>query len=212
MQQAKNTILNKIQAQAKTVIAIILISLLTTLAVNFFFVFDNLAPGGLTGLALVLARIIKLPIEYMVPCITIPLFIIGSLRLGASFGIKTLSISLLTSLMMRLVAKMDVLHLVRQFSPILAFALSALIAGVFIGISISISIKNKASTGGTDLLAALIKSFFHWNLAMPKVIALIDTTIIVLSGIINRNIAVSFWSFISLRIIVKTIEKTTRIK
>ncbi|HEY4536923.1 MAG TPA: YitT family protein, partial [Erysipelothrix sp.] len=94
----------------------------------------------------------------------------------------------------------------------LAFALSALIAGVLIGLSISISIKNNASTGGTDLLAALIKSFFQWHLPTPKVIALIDTTIIILTGIINRNIAVSFWSFISLQIIVKTIEKTTQIK
>ena len=212
MQLPKNSILNKIQAQAKTVTAIILISLLTALAVNFFFVFDNLAPGGLTGLALVLSQIIKLPIEYMVLCITIPLLIIGYVRLGASFGIKTLSISLLTSLMMGLVPKINVLHSVRTFSPMLAFALSALIAGVLIGLSISISIKNKASTGGTDLLAALIKSFFHCDLPTAKVIAIIDSIIIILTGLINRNIAVSFWSFISLQIIVKTIEKTTQIK
>lgn len=212
MQLPKNIILNKRQSQAKTVTAIILISLLTAIAVNFFFVFDNLAPGGLTGLALVLSQIIKMPIEYMVLCITIPLLIIGSLRLGASFGIKTLSISLLTSFLMGLVPRINVLRSVREVSPMLAFALSALIAGVLIGLSISISIKNKASTGGTDLLAALIKSFFHWHLPTPKVIALIDTTIIVLTGVINRNIAVSFWSFISLQIIVKTIEKTTQIK
>lgn len=209
MQLQKNSILNNIKTYSKTPVVFVLISLLTTFAVNFFFVFDNLAPGGLTGLALVLSQIINLPIEYMVLCITIPLLILGSLRLGASFGVKTLSISLLTSLMMRFVPKVNILYSVRAFSPMLAFALSALIAGVLIGLSISISIKNKASTGGTDLLAALIKSFFHSDLPTAKVIAIIDSIIIILTGLINYNIAVSLWSFISLQIIVKTIEKTT---
>ena len=58
------------------------------------------------------------------------------------------------------------------------------------------------STGGTDLIALLAKKFFP-NLSIPTLMGFADGCVVILSGIVSRELEIALYSALSLYIIVK---------
>lgn len=111
-------------------------ALLTALAVNCIFQSTGLAPGGITGLAIIFSLITKIPVSYMTLCISIPLLVLGTLLLGKSFGIKTLYITLATPVCMKLVPYVDFSGLLSELPDILVLLLAAVPGGLLVGTAI----------------------------------------------------------------------------
>ena len=177
-------------------------ALLTALVVNFLFMHDGLAPGGITGLSLVLSVITKIEVSTMSLIISIPMMILSTFVLGKGFGIKTLSIVLLTPLWMRILPK---IHLLSAVPQPLQWTLSGIIGGVLIGLSIYLAITNDAATGGTDVLALLIQKKFK-KFQISRIILFLDGAIILSTALIHKNFLLAIFSFMSLYVITQTIE------
>lgn len=182
-------------------------ALLTAIAVNFFFASTTLAPGGITGLSIVFSTMLQIPIATMSLCISIPLFVLATLILGKSFGVKTLTITLLTPLFMKIIPIFYLSTL--NLSPLFTLSIAAIFGGILVGCAIGIALRHQCATGGTDVLALLIQKCIH-RIPLPILLFCLDGSIVIASGCITKNIMISLFSLISLWIIVKTIEIITK--
>lgn len=187
---------------------ITLSSLLTAIAVNTLFQFTGLAPGGITGLCIIFSTLTGIPVDIMSLCISIPLLILGIILLGKSFGIKTLYITFMTPLCMRLVPAIPFTAFLKDINPILELLIVAIIGGLLVGSAIGIALNRKCATGGTDLIALLIQHFIKF-LKIPHILFVLDGSVVIASGVINQNIMIAVFSFISLMIIIKIISFIT---
>lgn len=179
----------------KDYLLITISAFLMALAVNFFFAEHTLAPGGITGLSVVLSTFLSMPVENISLGISMPLLVMGLLFLGKGFGIKTLYITLMGPLFLKVIPQTHITD-------------NLLVAGVIgrllVGTAIGIAIIRGCSTGGTDLVAMLINKVIKF-LKLPVILFMLDGFIIVASGIISKNFMISIYSLISLLLIIKTI-------
>lgn len=179
----------------KDYLLITISAFLMALAVNFFFAEHTLAPGGITGLSVVLSTFLSMPVENISLGISMPLLVMGLLFLGKGFGIKTLYITLMGPLFLKVIPQTHITD---------NLLVAGVIGGLLVGTAIGIAIIRGCSTGGTDLVAMLINKVIKF-LKLPVILFMLDGFIIVASGIISKNFMISIYSLISLLLIIKTI-------
>ncbi|MGS6916771.1 YitT family protein [Clostridioides difficile] len=179
----------------KDYLLITISAFLMALAVNFFFAEHTLAPGGITGLSVVLSTFLSMPVENISLGISMPLLVMGLLFLGKGFGIKTLYITLMGPLFLKVIPQTHITD---------NLLVAGVIGGLLVGTAIGIAIIRGCSTGGTDLVARLINKVIKF-LKLPVILFMLDGFIIVASGIISKNFMISIYSLISLLLIIKTI-------
>lgn len=180
---------------------IVMSSLLIAIVVNCFFMFNHLAPGGITGLSLVISSVTHIDISIISLSISIPMLLLSTYVMGRNFGAKTVFVVLMTPLFMRIVPK---IWLLKSLPPVIELLISAIIGGLIIGTSISLALKSNAATGGTDVLALLVQKLIP-NVALSKIVFVLDGLIILSTTILHKNIYLGLFSLVSLGVIVNTI-------
>lgn len=181
---------------------------ITACAVNFFFATTGLAPGGITGLSLVCSSVLGIPISTMSICISIPLLILSTLVLGKSFGIKTLYITIMTPLCMKILPIVQSTRFLYDIHPILELLVAGVLGGLLVGSAIGIALNHACATGGTDVIALLIQHVFKF-MKVSVILFFLDGSVVIASGIITQNILISIFSFLSLMVIIQTIRYVT---
>lgn len=109
----------------------------------------NLVTGGFTGVGIILKSLTGIPLGITNIVLNLPIFILSIRFKGWKFVQKSLVATLLLSLGFAVVPSVEIVG-----EDIL---LSALFGGVMDGIGIGLVISTGATTGGTDMLAALIQ-------------------------------------------------------
>lgn len=175
-------------------------SLLMALAVMLFFKEHMLAPGGITGMSIVVNALTGIPVEYVSLGISAPLLLMAILFLGKSFGIKTLYITLTAPLFLKIIPQTHVTS---------NLLLAGIAGGLLVGISIGIAIVRGCATGGTDLLAMLINKVIT-RVKLPVILFILDGIVVIGSGLISKNYMVSLYSLISLFVIINSINFITK--
>ncbi len=136
--------------------------LLLTLGVYFFKTPNGFATGGVSGLSIILANIFPILSQatYMM-IINVLLLMLGVIILGKECGILTIYCSLLFSIATR------VLEIVVPLSgPITDYPLLELVYAVLLsGVGSAIIFKCKGSSGGTDIVALILKKYTSMNVA-----------------------------------------------
>ncbi|MGL4343836.1 MAG: YitT family protein [Cellulosilyticaceae bacterium] len=151
------------------------------LGVNFFLSPLNLVTGGLSGLGILIEEVTGNLIGYAVPlwlttlAFNIPLFAISIKQRGFEFAKKSLYAVILLSFALWYMALIpNVLQLGEDL------LLAAVFGGVCLGTGIGLVLRASATTGGTDMLATIIK-FKLPNFPIAKLMLCIDG-IIILAG------------------------------
>ena len=164
---------------------------------SLFLLPNKLSTGGFSGIATIAYFILNLPMGITILVLNIPLFIIGYLRLGKIFFSKTIIGTLLLSVFIDLLEKAPPLtH--NQF-------LASVYGGIVVGIGSAINLKAMASTGGSDLLAYIIRSFKPYYQTSTLIIG-IDTIIVALNVFFLRNIEIGLYSAIAIFLMGKMID------
>lgn len=165
---------------------------------GIFILPNHIAPGGFIGIAVILQYYFPfLQIGTMIIIMNVPLFIIGLKRLGWHFLFGTIVGTLLSSVFIDLFAP----YLPQlQTDAILA----AIYGGFLMGAGIGIIFRSFGSTGGSDLLGQIIYDFT--GLPFGQAMMLIDVAVIILAGVVFRNINISLYSIIAELISNKTID------
>ena len=143
------------------------------LAVTMFILPNGLITGGSTGLALVFYNQAGIPIAVFISIFNILMFIIGAAVLGKAFALTTLVSTLFYPFALGVFQEIPQLGGMTS-DPLL----SAIYAGVMIGIGIGVVIKAGASTGGMDIPPLVLNRKF--GLSISAAMYGFDFTILIL--------------------------------
>lgn len=169
---------------------------LMSIALNYFLAPNTIAPGGVTGFAIVINKITNVPIYITNLLINIPLFIFGAKILGKSSAIKTLYATLLLSLFLKILPPMVLTH---------DLLLSAIFGGVLCGVGLGLVFKFDGTTGGTDLAGAILNKKFP-GLSLSTFMMMIDLFVVAFAGIVEKKIETSLYSVIALYATIKVVD------
>ncbi len=172
---------------------------LTALAVRLFFTEYALTPGGITGLAITASTITSISVDLISLCISIPLLIISTLFLGGKFGIKTLYVTIMVPLFLRFIPQIHVTN---------SIVIASILGGLLVGLSIGLAIYRECATGGTDVLAMLIRLLLK-KVDLATILFILDMIIVLSSWAISKQFITSVCSAIALFVIMQTIKFTT---
>lgn len=179
-------------------------SIFSALAVNWIFIFTGLAPGGITGMSIILSSVTHIPVSVMTLCISVPLLLLSFFVLGTSFGFKTVFVIIMNPLMMAIVPEIDITGIFANINPIIQQVIAALLGGVLVGLAVGLALNHEGATGGTDVIALLIHHYLK-KVQVQTILFLLDGIVVILSGIISKDFMVAVFSLISLVVINRVI-------
>lgn len=168
-------------------------------ALNMFFKPYTIAPGGLSGLSLVISKFIGLSVSTIMLLIGIPLLLFSIKILGKKDAIKTFIGMIILSIVLKFTESLSTISVTQDI------LLSSISGAIFLGIGLGIVFRVDGSTGGTDLIALMINRIIP-SLPVSKCLTIIDGMVVLSAGIANGNIETGLYSAIALYIIFKVID------
>ena len=168
-------------------------AVLYSLSFDWFYVPNQIGFGGLTALGMILNHLSPaIPIGTVVLVLNIPIFILGWKFLGGHTLVSSLFAMTATSVLVDLIAAV---YTFPAMDPMLA----AVFGGVTLGLSLGMIFSKGATTGGTDLIARLLKIPFAW-LPVGKLLLVVDLAMLLAVSIAFRSMESAMYGIISLYI------------
>ncbi len=132
---------------------IVIGSVIGAAAYPTFLIPNNIAPGGLTGVATILNFLAGWPVGITALVLNIPLFLIGYRTMGKVFAFRSLVATAMFTILI------DVLPLQPVSEDPL---LGTLFGGVVLGIGLGLILRGGATTGGSDMIARMVHRRFNF--------------------------------------------------
>lgn len=148
---------------------------LTALAFGMIILPQSFAAGGVTGAAVVLTRLLPLPLSILVLALNAALFILGLLLVGREFVMKTALASLVFPVLLEFFQEHQLLSQLSA-DPLL----SSLLAGAILGLGASLVLLGNGSCGGFDTLGVILNKRF--GVSVSLVMYVTDTTVILIQA------------------------------
>ena len=165
-------------------------SLIYSAAVTVFISPNEISPGGLTGISTALNYLFDLPTGITLFVLNIPIIILGYIKFGGGFIIKTAIATILVSVSLTLT---DYVLPSVNIEKILA----SVFGGILMGFGLSIVIRHGATTGGIDIIAKLVNLRFR-HLTVGRLLLIMDAFIITIAAFVYGNIESVLFSVISM--------------
>ena len=174
-------------------------SFILALAISFFLVPCKISTGGVSGVGTVLYYVFGLKLSITTFIINIVLFFFGYKTLSKAAIIKTLAGIAFFSLSLELTYWLSVLFAdtVKAFTSDMWIA--SIFGGILVGVGVGLVVRKEGSTGGSDFAALMFNKIFPY-IPVATFILLIDSCIIIISGIVFNDYAIMFYSVVSLYI------------
>ena len=153
-------------------------TLLMALATNLFYTPAQMVPGGFTGLAIIMQHVTQSVVPGGIPVwvnniiLNVPLILLAIRVRGWKFMRRTLLAASLFSLWLFVLPEYDMVQG--------DYLLTAVIGGAFMGAGLGYVFLGKATTGGTDTLAALFQKLLP-HVSVAKILPYLDGVVILLS-------------------------------
>ncbi len=167
------------------------------LGMNLFLVPNRIAAGGLSGIGIVIYTLFHFPVGMTVLILNIPLFLISWKVLGTSFGVKTLFATLCFSFMVDATAFLDALTY--------DLFLATLFGGVLVGTGLGFIFRQEATTGGTDLAAAIIHKFVP-SFSVGQLLLAIDAIVVLMAAFAFGQYEIALYASVSIFITSRVID------
>ena len=152
---------------------------------------NGIAFGGLTGVAQIINRLFPvLPIGITVIVLNIPLFLLGWKLIGGRLLVFSLYAMFLSSVFI------DLLTTLRDWQPMEPL-LACIFGGLLVGASLGLVFLQGATTGGTDLLARLLKLKLAW-LPMGRLLLGIDLAVILAAAAAFGTLYAALYGLVAL--------------
>lgn len=164
-------------------------------SINYFFISNHLAEGGVAGICLILFYLFKLPVGVMYFVINIPLLITGWKLVGKDFLFKTLYGTSCLSFLITLTESWK--------GPSNDIMLGSIYGGVLIGIGLGLIFMVNGSTGGTDVIARILNRYF--DIPMGRTMLFLDIVILGVAAMFFGK-EIVMYTLISMAIVSKAID------
>ncbi len=139
-------------------LGILLGCLISSSSINLFLVPNHLLSGGVAGIAIIFYYLAGLPIGLQMLLYNLPLLFAAYKTLGRGY---TLDIAFGTVLFSLCV---DATRFLGAYAPVPDTMLAAIFGGVFNGIGYGIIFRMNGSSGGFDIIAAIVKKYYSLNM------------------------------------------------
>ncbi len=149
---------------------------------------NNLAPGGITGISIIISRFVPIETGTLIFLLNIPILILGIWKFGFRFILSTLYSIVLVSFFTNLWSLYP--------SPTQDKLLAAITGAVLVGGSVGIIFKHKATTGGIDIIIKILRLKYK-HLKTGTLFLVIDAAVVALSGILFKNLETALYAGIS---------------
>ena len=159
-------------------------------AVTMFITANEISPGGFTGIATLINYLFSLPSGIILLLLNIPVLILGFLKFGGIFIVKT---AIATGIVSFALTVTDAILPSFHIDKILA----SLFGGILMGLGLSLILLRGATTGGVDILAKIINCRFR-HLTVGRVILIMDAAVVALAAFVYGNIESALYSSVSL--------------
>lgn len=183
--------------ELKNLSFIVLGAVFLALAINIFLVPNQVAVGGVPGIAIIFYYLFHFNIGLTIFLINIPLVLIGARFIGRHLGPKSIMTILLIS------GFTDLFALLPPVGSDLF--LGSIFGGVFVGLGVGLIIKGGGSTGGVDVIARILNKIFP-HVTIGTIMLLIDACIIASITLIFQNIIYSLYGVVATFIISRVID------
>lgn len=190
--------LNEKGSLLKRIALVTLGGLIYAVAINIFISPNKLLSGGIAGMSLLAQYFTNIPSGYWVFILNIPIFILGLKKVDKDFilfsliGMFTMSVFLVLTKNICTVIEVDDLVISTVFGAVLS------------GIGMGLVFKSRASQGGTDIIAVIIR---QKNGAKMSTLYFTLNGAIVLMGIFATNFKLTLYTIALMYIKALVIDK-----
>lgn len=153
-------------------------TLILVAGVHVFKFPNNFSFGGVTGIAVVLSALFRFSASTWTFMINMALMVLGFLFLGKGFGVKTAYVSILSSVGLSLMERFFPMSGPITSQPVLEL-IYAIVLPAF---SSAILFNVEASSGGTDIVAMILKKYTSFNIGTA--LLLVDVFIVGMSCLV----------------------------
>ncbi|MBQ8255268.1 MAG: YitT family protein [Clostridia bacterium] len=173
-----------------------------SLGIALFLSPNALAPGGMSGVAIIINKLTGLPTGMMIVLLNVPLLVAGLFVVGRWFLIKTVVSIAFSSFLIDLWPK-----IIPQYTPVTDDKLLAGIAGALLSaVGIGLIFRCGGSTGGTDIIAKLLRRVLP-SVKTGMIFLVVDSIIVFASVFATKHIENALYAGISLCLTTFIIDK-----
>lgn len=159
---------------------------------------NQIAPGGVSGLAVVLNYLTRVPIGVWSFFINIPLLLVGLRFLGRRFALRTLKTVVVLSVMIDYAA-----------TPLPAYTgdplLAALFGGVLMGAGMAVVFLRGSTTGGSDIVSRVLQLRYPY-IPLGRILMSIDVVVILISAAVFGRIETALYGMVAVFTASKVID------
>ena len=169
------------------------------LAFDWFVAPNQIAMGGVTGLAQIVNALVPvLPVGVLTILVNVPLFLAGWRLLGGRLLVSSLYAMAVSSLAIDVIAW---IHTFPPMDPILA----TLYGGAGMGVGLGLVFSQGATTGGTDIIGKLLKLKFPW-LPIGKLVMIPDMVLVILAAVVFGTVNAALYGLIQMYLLSKVMD------
>lgn len=186
-------------------------SFIASLGLNLFLEPNSIAPGGISGIAVLISKVFGgiIPIGVLTLVLNIPLFILGYKELGKKFIVNSMIGTILYSVMIDatvyLVKPMQRLLSTESYGDSGHTVLYALWGGLMMGVGLGMIFRGGATTGGTDIGARLLQRKMSW-MSLGQLVLSLDVLFLFVVAITFQSIIAAMYTGIAVFVSSKVID------
>ncbi len=170
-------------------VVITVFSLTYAVGISLFLDPNNLAPGGVSGVSIMLSRITPIPTGTWILLINIPILALGLWKFGMKFLISTIYCTIVSS---------TFTNMLSGFAPLTTDKLLAAAAGgTVMAVSMGMILKAGATTGGVDIIVKILRLRYR-HLKTGNLYLIMDAVVVTLSGIMFRNLETALYAAVAI--------------
>lgn len=203
--QNKEKLLTKAQKRKKTALKWVLLNvgiIMMSCSVYFFQTPNNFTLGGVAGIAILLANLIQPHVAFfsqavIMAIINVALLILGLIILGKQCTVMTIYCSLLYTGIIWLLELVLPMTLISETGTLTNQPFLEMVYAILLfGVGGALIFNCGASSGGTDIIALILKKFTRINVGMALMI--IDMIVVCVSIFAFESITTALFSFMGL--------------
>ncbi|MEZ3479599.1 MAG: YitT family protein [Lachnospiraceae bacterium] len=157
-------------------------------AISLFLDPNNIAPGGVTGISILVNRFTKIPTGTVNMMINIPIVLLGLWKFGWRFICSTMyALALITVFINSLAAYGAVTD---------DLLIAAVIGGALIGVALALVFKAGATTGGIDIIVKVVRTKRR-HIKTNILFLAFDSMVILASWMVFQDLTVAFYAGIA---------------
>ena len=174
---------------------------LYSLGVNCFISPNNIAPGGATGIAIIISGVTGASVGSLIGLINIPLLIAGFILLNKKTMVKTLiSVAAITVFTDYAFADIP-----QYFAENGNGILASIFGGVLLGAGLGLAYSREGSSGGTDIVTKIVSRFFP-NFKLGQIQLVVDGCVVLAGLVVYRDLNIVLYAIVAIFVQSKIID------